>query len=75
MARFCDFPQHAHRRELVEELLPDVPGLQAAAAQRMAAGLRDRTGVFDVMPLARTVPVVVLAAALGVPAAKLTHPR
>jgi len=72
MARFCDFPQHAHRRELVEELLPDVPGLQAAAAQRTAADLRDRTGVFDVMPLARTVPVAVLAAALGVPAAKLT---
>lgn len=72
MARFCDFPQHARRRELVEELLPAVPGLQAAAAQWTTAGLWDRTGVFDVMPLARTVPVVVLAAGLGVPAAALT---
>jgi len=66
MARFCDGPPHAHRRELVAQLLPDVSGLEPAAAQRTAADLRDTTGLLDVMPLARRVPVEVLAVALGV---------
>jgi len=72
MARFCDGPPHAHRRELVAQLLPDVSGLEPAAAQRTAADLRDTTGLLDVMPLARRVPVEVLAAALGVAPTELT---
>jgi len=72
MARFCDGPQHTRRRGLLEQLLPGTPGLEAAAAQRTATALRERTGVVDVMALARRVPVEVLAAALGVPPAELT---
>jgi len=72
MARFCDGPQHTRRRGLLEQLLPGMPGLEAAAAQRTLAALRERTGVVDVMALARRVPVEVLATALGVAPAELT---
>lgn len=71
MARFSDGPRHTRRRELLEQLLPAVAGLAAEAAQRTGTALQHRAGAFDVMPLARTVPVLVLAAALGVPAADL----
>jgi len=73
MARFCDGPQHTRRRELLEQLLPAVAGLEAEAAQRTCTALQHGAGAFDVMPLARTVPVVVLAAALGVPTADLSR--
>lgn len=71
MARFSDGPRHTRRRELLEQLMPAVAGLRTEAAQRTGSALQDSAGTFDVMPLARTVPVVVLAAALGVPAADL----
>lgn len=58
MARFSDGAQHVRRRALLEQLLPPVGGLQAAAAQRTAAAVHGRTGVIDVMPLAQTVPVI-----------------
>ena len=67
MARFSDGKQHARRRAALEGLLPAVDGLQAAAAARTTAALPDHGEVVDVMTLASTVPVTVLAAALGVP--------
>jgi len=67
MARFSDGALHVRRRALLEQLLPAAAGLQAAAAQRTAAAVQGRAGVLDVMPLARTVPVMVLAAAIAVP--------
>lgn len=70
MARFTDPPQHAPRRALLEQLLPDPAGLQPAASRQTSAALQGRTGTFDAMTLARCVPVLVLAAALGVPAAE-----
>lgn len=73
MARFSDGPAHDGRRERLEQVLPEATGLDTAAAQRTAATLQGRTAGFDVMALARTVPVEVLAAALGVPSAQLTH--
>ena len=66
MARFSDGPDHARRRALTEALLPDVDAVRQAAAERTEALLRDRTVPFDLMPLARTVPVAALATALGV---------
>jgi len=73
MARFCDGPRHTRRRKLLNQLLPAVAGLEAEAAQRTCIALQHGAGAFDVMPLARTVPVVVLAAALGVPTADLSR--
>lgn len=67
MARFTDPPQHDRRRAILERLLPDVVGLDGAASQQTSAAVRARTGVIDMMPLAKVVPVSVLAAALGVP--------
>jgi len=66
MARFTDPPEHTRRRALVEQLLPDPARLDAAAQQHTTDLLRGCTDVVDVMPLARTVPVLVLARALGV---------
>ncbi|HUG84054.1 MAG TPA: cytochrome P450 [Euzebya sp.] len=76
MVRFCDQAEHAPRRAALEALLPAPAGLQAAAAHHTAAALAASRGyeageVLDVMPLARRVPVMVLAAALGVDAADL----
>lgn len=68
MARFSDDAAHRRRRVLVEALLPDPRILEPAAAARTAAGLDFGEAPFDVMPLARTVPIAVLAAALGVSA-------
>ena len=68
MARFSDGPEHEHRRRLAKQLLPPAAGLQDAAAQLTTTLLRTATGSFDVMPTARTVPVIVLADVLGVPA-------
>lgn len=65
MARFSDGEDHARRRALVQARLSGLSGLEQASAQRTAGLLRARTTPFDVMPLARTVPVAVLAAALG----------
>ncbi len=73
MARFSDGPRHTRRRDLPEQLLPAVAGSEAEAAQRTGSALQHSARAFDVMPLARTVPVVVLAAALGVPAADLSR--
>jgi cytochrome P450 len=69
MARFTDGPQHTGRRALLEQLMPTAAGLEVEAGRQAAAALRGRTGTVDAMPLARTVPVLVLAAALGVPVA------
>lgn len=68
MARFSDGPQHARRRALVEQLLPEATGLDAAARRRAAAAAQDRAGAWNVMPLARAVPVLALADALRIPA-------
>lgn len=67
MARFTDAPAHAHRRAQVERLLPDPVGLDEAAGDVAARWLERRTGPVDIMPLARSLPVTVLARALGVP--------
>lgn len=69
MARFTDPPQHGRRRAVLERLLPDVVGLAGAASQETSAAVRAWTGGIDVMPLAKVVPVSVLAGALGVPVA------
>lgn len=66
MARFSDGPEHARRRAFVLQLLPAATGLAAAAERTATAILDGQNGVFDVMPVARTVPVRVLAQALGV---------
>lgn len=66
MARFSDAPEHQRRRALAEGLLPDPRTAEPAAVARTAALLRGRDSGFDLMPLARTVPVAVLATALGV---------
>lgn len=72
MARFSDGALHAHRRALLETVLPDAHGLEAAAAGRTTALLGGRAaGRFDVMPLARTIPVWTLSSALGVAPARL----
>lgn len=71
MARFTDPPQHDRRRAVLERLLPDVVGLAGAASQQTSAAIGARTGVIDAMPLAKVVPVSVLAGALGVPDAHL----
>lgn len=67
MARFSDGRRHTRRRGLVEQVLPAAAGLRAGARQRTAALARARVGRWDVMPLARTVPVLALADAVGVP--------
>lgn len=67
MARFSDGADHARRRALLEAMLPGTDGLEQAAAQRSGALLDCDTAVLDLMPVARTVPVAVLTAALGVP--------
>ncbi|MEE6264023.1 cytochrome P450 [Plantactinospora sonchi] len=66
MARFSDGPDHARRRSLARALLPDPDRAARAAAAETVARVGDRGGPVDVMPVARTVPVAVLAAALGV---------
>lgn len=66
MARFSDGEDHSRRRAVVQARLAGLGGLESAAAQRTTRLLRARTAPFDVMPLARTVPVAVLATALGV---------
>jgi cytochrome P450 len=66
MARFSDGAEHAQRRARVEALLPEA-GLEFAAARAAGDLLERSAGVVDAMPIARTVPVSVLAAALGVP--------
>jgi cytochrome P450 len=68
MARFSDAPYHARRRDLVQEMLPSAPGLKDAAAERTRAVLPTCGPRFDLMSIARTVPVATLAAAMGVPA-------
>ena len=67
MARSSDGGQHARRRAALDQLLPAVGGLQDAAAARTTAALHGRAGVVDVMALASSVPVTVLASALEVP--------
>jgi cytochrome P450 len=71
MARFSDGTDRARRRALVAALLPDHEGIERAAAQRVRAAIGTTPGTFDVMPLARTVPVAVLAAALGIAPAEV----
>lgn len=71
MARFSDGADHARRRAVLEALLPGVEGVEQAAAVRAGALLGGWVAPFDVMPLARTVPVAVLAAALGVASAHI----
>ncbi|RKR91702.1 cytochrome P450 [Micromonospora pisi] len=66
MARFSDGAAHTRRRALVEELLPNPDELRRAAEEQTGPLLDGRRAPFDVMPLARTVPVAVLATALGV---------
>ncbi len=66
MARFSNVPAHTARRVLAEQLLPDPDGLDDAAREHAVGWLEHRTGAVDVMPLARTVPALVLARALGV---------
>ncbi len=66
MARFTDGPEHARRRALVEALLPEPGALERAAAKRTGELADITASVFDAMPVARTVPVAALAAALGV---------
>lgn len=74
MARFSDGPDHARRRAVLDALLPPVAGLEAAAADRttalldgsVASLLDGSVASFDAMPVARAVPVAVLATALGV---------
>lgn len=68
MARFSDPPAHQQRRDLVIRLLPS-----AAEASRIAGALagdylRRRTASFDIMPMARALPVTALARALGLSA-------
>lgn len=67
MARFSEGDDHERRRAIAEARLVvlDPDELRAAARERTAAQLigRDEVDVMDV--LARTVPVAVLAAALG----------
>lgn len=70
MARFSNGPQHTRRRALLEQVLPEVAGLQAAASRHTTAMAQDRVGPWDVMPLARSVPALTLTGALGVPAAQ-----
>ena len=43
MARFSDGPRHTRRRELLEQLLQAVAGLEAEAAQRMGTALQHST--------------------------------
>jgi cytochrome P450 len=67
MARFSDGPAHAVRRAAVERLLAgvDPAELRRSAAAATAARLAGRDEVEVMATIARGVPVVVLAAALG----------
>jgi cytochrome P450 len=71
MARFSDGIEHARRRVLLEQLLPESTPLETAARRWVAAAAQRGPETWDVMPLARAVPVLVLAEALGVPAGQL----
>lgn len=73
MARFSDGADHARRRGLTEALLAGVSNVEKTAAAQTEAIIRDRPCPFDLMPLARTVPVAVLAAALGIPPADIAR--
>ncbi|WP_436495232.1 hypothetical protein [Actinokineospora sp. HUAS TT18] len=64
MARFTDGPEHAARRAAVVAAFPQVDGLRTRAAARASAMIDGPT--FDVMPIATSVPVAVLAAAMGI---------
>jgi len=66
MARFSDGVGHLRRRALVQARLSGLGVLEEATALRIGPLVGAKANPFDVMPLARTVPVAVLAAALGV---------
>jgi cytochrome P450 len=70
MARFSDGAEHQRRRELASRLLPPVPEVARDAGARTSDCLRRRLAVFDIMPMARSLPVQVLAAAMGLAAGK-----
>jgi cytochrome P450 len=69
MARFSDGEDHRRRRALVSELLPPVAQVGRAAGALADDYIRRRNATFDVMPMARSVPVQALARVLGLPPA------
>ena len=68
MARFCDGELHQRRRDLLMRLLPPVAEVTRVADVRASEYLRRRRAPFDIMPMARSMPVEVLARALGLAA-------
>jgi cytochrome P450 len=70
MARFCDGARHQHRREVLTAMLPPVVTVAQVAADRAREYLADVRGAFDLMPLARSLPAAVLAAAMGLPSGR-----
>jgi cytochrome P450 len=66
MARFSNGADHRRRRELLVGLLPPPSELAPLAAGLAAGYLLRQTAVFDLMPMARSLPAQALAMALGV---------
>ena len=69
-ARFSDGPAHQRRRELVTSLLPSSAELVRLTGDRINQALRRRLATFDIMPMARSLPVAVLASAMGLSASQ-----
>jgi cytochrome P450 len=65
MARFSDGQEHHRRRALVSQLLPPVAEVGRVAGTLADDYIRRRNATFDVMPMARSVPVQALARGLG----------
>ena len=65
MARFSDGPPHQLRRELAAGALPPLPDVVMAAEILTRNWVRSHVTPFDIMPMARALPVTALASAMG----------
>jgi cytochrome P450 len=67
MARFSNGAEHERRRRLLVQLMPPAAELAPAVAASAREYLARQPAEFDLMPLARSLPAEVLAAAMGLP--------
>lgn len=73
MARFSDGADHVAGARWPRRRCPGADGMEAAVAHQVEAALRSRPAPFESMPIATTVPVRTIAAALGVGGGDLAH--
>ncbi len=67
MARFSNGAEHELRRRLLVQLMPPAAELAPAVAASAREYLARQPAEFDLMPMARSLPAEVLAAAMGLP--------